>query len=115
MLDFSVEDCDRFGGFNNTTPMVLALKANQPDSDYFYLYRLSYLWSVVLGYILTFVIGYGMSLILIWLGYQGTDRIYLDSSKTCINTDLFSPPVAKRMRRALAKHIENGGDVMTKN
>nr|XP_029727511.1 putative sodium-dependent multivitamin transporter isoform X2 [Aedes albopictus] len=111
MLDFSVEDCDRFGGYNNTSPMVMALKLDRPDSDYFYLYRLSYLWSVVLGYIVTFVIGYGTSLILLWLGYGGTDRIYLDSGKTCINTDLFSPPVAKRMRRALAKHIENGGDI----
>lgn len=95
--------------------MVMALKLDRPDSDYFYLYRLSYLWSVVLGYIVTFVIGYGTSLILLWLGYGGTERIYLDSGKTCINTDLFSPPVAKRMRRALAKHIENGGDVITKN
>ncbi|XP_058824324.1 putative sodium-dependent multivitamin transporter [Topomyia yanbarensis] len=114
MLDFSVEDCSRFGGYNSTTisPMVMAQRVDRSDdSDYFYLYRLSYLWSVVLGYIVTFVVGYSTSLLLRWLGHQGAERIYLDNDKIYINTDLFSPPVAKRMKRTLAKHIENGGDI----
>ncbi|XP_055637499.1 putative sodium-dependent multivitamin transporter isoform X2 [Toxorhynchites rutilus septentrionalis] len=113
MLDFSVEDCSRFGGFNSTisSPFVMAHQMERPDSDYFYLYRLSYLWSVVLGYVTTFMIGYGISLILHCIGRQGTERIYLDNDKRYINTDLFCPPVAKRMKRTLAKHIENGGDI----
>lgn len=113
MLDFSVEDCSQFGGFNSTTitPMVMAQRMDRPDSDYFYLYRLSYLWSVVLGYLLTFIVGYSVSLTLRWLGHQGTERIYLDNDHVYINTDLFSPPVAKHIKRALAKHIQNGGEV----
>ncbi|XP_053697408.1 putative sodium-dependent multivitamin transporter [Sabethes cyaneus] len=113
MLDFSVEDCSRFGGYNATesSPIVMAQRVEREDSDYFYLYRLSYMWSVVLGYIVTFIVGYGTSLMLRWLGYSGTDRIYLDNDKVYINTDLFSPPIAKRMKRALAKHLENGGDI----
>lgn len=113
MLDFSVDDCSRFGGFNSTeiTPIVMAQRLDPPETEYFYLYRLSYLWSVVLGYIVTFVVGYGTSLALRWLGHSGTERIYLDNDKIYINTDLFSPPIAKRMKRALAKHIENGGDI----
>lgn len=113
MLDFSVEDCSQFGGYNatNISPMVRAQRMYMEDSDYFYLYRLSYLWSVVLGYLLTFVIGYGTSITLHWLGYQGTERIYLDDAKVLINTDLFVPPVAKHMKRTLAKHIENGGEI----
>ncbi|XP_058449666.1 putative sodium-dependent multivitamin transporter [Malaya genurostris] len=108
MLDFSVEDCSRFGGYNSSTisPIIRA-----PESDYFYLYRLSYLWSVVLGYLVTFVIGYSTSLLLRSIGYQGTERIYLDNDRVYINTDLFSPPIAKRIKRSLAKHIENGGEI----
>lgn len=116
MLDFSVEDCSQFGGYNSTTitPIVMAQRLDRPDSDYFYLYRLSYLWSVVLGYVLTFIVGYTVSLTLRWLGHQGTERIYLDNDHVYINTDLFSPPVAKHIKRALARHIENGGEVITK-
>lgn len=113
MLNFSVENCDQFGGYNASlfSPMVMAQRMEQPDSDYFYLYRLSYLWSVVLGYLTTFIIGYGTSLILRWLDYQGPERIYLDNAQVYINTDLFSPPIAKRMKRKLARHIENGGEI----
>uniref|UniRef100_A0A2M4AFP2 Putative sodium-dependent multivitamin transporter n=1 Tax=Anopheles triannulatus TaxID=58253 RepID=A0A2M4AFP2_9DIPT len=119
-LDFSTEDCSDFGGFNETArvllPIAMAQRAavnDEPrdDSGYFYLYRLSYLWFSVLGYIVTFVVGYGTSLVLRWRGAQGTERIYLDENRIAYNTDLFSPPIARRMKQRLATFIENGGDV----
>ncbi|XP_050087971.1 putative sodium-dependent multivitamin transporter [Anopheles aquasalis] len=119
-LDFSTEDCSDFGGFNETTrtllPIAMAQRAaadDEPrdDSGYFYLYRLSYMWFSVLGYIVTFVVGYGTSLVLRWRGAQGTERIYLDENRIAYNTDLFSPPIARRMKQRLAAFIENGGDV----
>ncbi|XP_035780997.1 putative sodium-dependent multivitamin transporter [Anopheles albimanus] len=119
-LDFSTEDCSDFGGFNETArvllPIAMAQRATandepRDDSGYFYLYRLSYLWFSVLGYIVTFVVGYGTSLVLRWRGAQGTERIYLDENRIAYNTDLFSPPVARRMKQRLAAFIENGGDV----
>uniref|UniRef100_A0A2M4BHR8 Putative sodium-dependent multivitamin transporter n=2 Tax=Anopheles marajoara TaxID=58244 RepID=A0A2M4BHR8_9DIPT len=119
-LDFSTEDCSDFGGFNETArallPIAMAQRAaadEEPrdDSGYFYLYRLSYLWFSVLGYIVTFVVGYGTSLVLRWRGAHGTERIYLDDNRIAYNTDLFSPPIARRMKQRLAAFIENGGDV----
>uniref|UniRef100_A0A182XJ67 Sodium-dependent multivitamin transporter n=1 Tax=Anopheles quadriannulatus TaxID=34691 RepID=A0A182XJ67_ANOQN len=113
-LDFSVEDCSEFGGYNQTSlPLAMAQRAAEPrdDSDYFYLYRLSYLWFSVLGYLVTFLVGYGTSVLLRWRGAQGTERIYLDEQQTYLNTDLFSPPVARAMKQRLAKFIENGGDI----
>ena len=65
----------------------------------------------MLGYLVTFLVGYGTSVLLRWRGAQGTERIYLDEQQTYLNTDLFSPPVARAMKQRLAKFIENGGDV----
>ncbi|ETN60334.1 sodium/solute symporter [Anopheles darlingi] len=120
-LDFSTEDCSDFGGFNETArvllPIAMAQRAaaanDEPsdDSGYFYLYRLSYMWFSVLGYIVTFIVGYGTSLVLRWRGAQGTERIYLDENRIAYNTELFSPPIARRMKQRLAAFIENGGDV----
>ncbi|XP_049537908.1 putative sodium-dependent multivitamin transporter [Anopheles darlingi] len=120
-LDFSTEDCSDFGGFNETArvllPIAMAQRAaaanDEPsdDSGYFYLYRLSYMWFSVLGYIVTFIVGYGTSLVLRWRGAQGTERIYLDENQIAYNTELFSPPIARRMKQRLAAFIENGGDV----
>ncbi|KFB39610.1 AGAP004199-PA-like protein [Anopheles sinensis] len=114
-LEFSVDDCSEFGGFNQTSvvPLAMAQRAAdvRPDSDYFYLYRLSYMWFSVLGYLVTFAVGYGTSLLLRWRGMAGTERIYLDEQQVYLNTDLFSPPVARAMKQRMARFIENGGDV----
>ncbi|XP_058057919.1 putative sodium-dependent multivitamin transporter [Anopheles bellator] len=117
-LNFSVEDCSEFGGYNETTrqlPLAMAQRVSEvvprDDSDYFYMYRLSYMWFSVLGYLVTFTVGYGTSLVLRWRGAHGAECIYLDEQHLYLNTELFSPPIARRMKKRMAAFIENGGDI----
>ena len=60
---------------------------------------------------MTFLVGYSVSFILDKLDVAGEKRIYLDADKKVINTDLFAPPVAKRLKNQIKKYLENGGPV----
>lgn len=71
-----------------------------------YLYRISYMYSAFIGFLITFILGYTISCILILLKKQGKERIYMDDSKTFINPDLFFPPKAKYIRRRNLKLAE---------
>ncbi|XP_044729076.1 putative sodium-dependent multivitamin transporter [Chrysoperla carnea] len=88
-LPVSVEGC------NSTTHIlpgyVSSLTASRDDSQYFYLYRLSYLWVCVIGFLLTFIIGYVVSL----LTGSNTEKL---------NPDLFVPPLANKLRRSLRRY-----------
>lgn len=37
---------------------------------------------------------------------QGESKIYTDSTQTFINTDLFSPPIARRLKKQMASRME---------
>ncbi|XP_073848116.1 putative sodium-dependent multivitamin transporter [Musca autumnalis] len=79
--------------FNSTTP------ANIPaPKEYFWLYRLSYLWFSVLGFTLTLVVGYGASRLLEYFHLADNSQIYLDSLRRQIDYDLFVPPLSRRLR-----------------
>lgn len=93
-LEFSTEDCSEFGGFNKTT-------TSDPveEKEFFYLFRLSYIYAAFIGFVVTFVIGFILSYILRAMKKQGKERIFTDSTKTTINPDLFLPPIAKSIRR----------------
>uniref|UniRef100_A0A1B0CNT6 Uncharacterized protein n=1 Tax=Lutzomyia longipalpis TaxID=7200 RepID=A0A1B0CNT6_LUTLO len=121
MLEFSTEGCTD-SRFNSTfyafTPISEAHSARlavadavPDDSDYFWLYRLSYLWYSVLGFLVTLFVGLASAYILKWLKLEGESRIYEDETKECINTDLFSPPIAWQLKKRYAKYIQNGGIV----
>lgn len=124
MLSFSTQDCSDFGGFNVTSEFVSNIpnaSVNKlvstettiiPETEYFYLNRLSYMWAGVLGFLVTFIVGLSLSYILKRCNAQGKEKMYLNDDKTSINTDLFSPPVAKRLKRQMARYIENGGNVI---
>lgn len=55
-----------------------------PNDDYFYLYRISYMYYIVLGFIVTFVIALIIT------------AIFPESN--CDDPNLFTPFVAKRLR-----------------
>lgn len=124
MLSFSTQDCSDFGGFNVTSEFVSNIPNASvdklvstettiiPETEYFYLNRLSYMWAGVLGFLVTFIVGLGLSYVLKRCNAQGKEKMYLNDDKTSINTDLFSPPVAKRLKRQMARFIENGGNVI---
>jgi len=95
-LDFSTDDCSQFGLYNVTRSIPPSIVSQ--ESQYFYLYKLSYLYSVVIGFFVTFFIGILASRLLKSMNYVGTDKIYKDQEKKMINYDLFFPPVARRLR-----------------
>ncbi|XP_075165443.1 putative sodium-dependent multivitamin transporter [Haematobia irritans] len=68
------------------------------EQEYFWLYRLSYLWFSVLGFILTLTIGYGSSWLLEHYNLADNSQIYLDTSLKQIDYDLFAPPLSRRLR-----------------
>ncbi|XP_046736678.1 putative sodium-dependent multivitamin transporter [Diprion similis] len=80
-------------GCNGTLPTQTMSSIRQMplgDSSYFYLYRISYMWYAPLGFIVSVVIGLAVST-LIGLLSKKTPRE--------IDPDLFTPLVAKRVRR----------------
>lgn len=78
---------------------------------YFWLYKISYLWYAPLGFTIVFFGGWLISSILIALNLDGEPTIYMDVNRKIMNADLFSPPIAKRIRLQNAKYLENGFSV----
>lgn len=67
--------------------VILNFFSRVPHEDsYIYLYRISYLYYIVLGFMVTFVVAMVVSAI-----FRGTNRDY--------NPDLFTPYVANRLKR----------------
>ncbi|KAI9589534.1 putative sodium-dependent multivitamin transporter [Glossina fuscipes] len=79
-------------------PSNMKQKATDQETDYFYLYRISYMWYSVLGFLITFLMGCLCSWIFEKLHWDNNDRIYTDCTRTIIKYELFVPPVAKRLR-----------------
>lgn len=101
LLDFSIDDCSKFdsnsvGQFSTNQTIINELS----DGDsYFYLYRISYMYAVILGFLITLLLGYLLSYIFYKLGLQSMDKIYIKNSQNEIDTTLFVPPIAKRIKR----------------
>ncbi|XP_045765978.1 putative sodium-dependent multivitamin transporter [Maniola jurtina] len=83
-LPVSVEGCP----FNGTLPIQTP---SQP-SDYFYLYRISYMWTSPIGFIWVLVVGSVISLI--WKQQQPWQK----AGHTHPDPALFTPPLASRLR-----------------
>ncbi|XP_037935642.1 putative sodium-dependent multivitamin transporter [Teleopsis dalmanni] len=74
-------------------------KAIEEEDHYFYLYRISYMWYAVIGFLLTFFVGLIFSWIYAKLNWDSNAHIYTDPGCTLIKYDLFVPPIANRLRR----------------
>lgn len=112
-LHFGDSDCSRFENITRGYPTPQAVRTEtcnlvdpRPGNEYFWLYRVSYLWLVVFGFFVTLIIGYVVSYVLERFDMGGESKIYTDSTKAYINTDLFSPPIAKRLRHLNARNLE---------
>ncbi|XP_075211404.1 putative sodium-dependent multivitamin transporter isoform X2 [Lycorma delicatula] len=81
----------------NKTSILLTSTSSVPvgghynDEHYFYLYRISYLWYISIGFLITMFIGTLVSTAFIFTGNKVPD------SK--MDPDLFSPPVAAYLKR----------------
>ena len=63
------------------------------------MYRVSYMYGVVIGFLVTFILGYLMSCVLFYTGMETKEKIYVKDSINEINTDLFVPPIARKIKR----------------
>lgn len=88
-----------------TTTTDLNVSAEQ---HFFWLYRLSYLWSCVIGFILTSISGYTLSWLFAYLKWADNSKIYLDISRKLIDYDLFVPPLSRRLREQATASEELG-------
>lgn len=64
------------------------------------------MYAVVIGFLVTFILGYVFSYIFYLLKLQTMDNIYIDKETKEINADLFSPPIAMRLRKIFQKKNE---------
>jgi len=71
------------------------------DSSYFYLYRISYMWYSLIGFLLTFVLG---------LLISNLSRLFIKNQKNhVLDTNLFFPVIARRIRYRRRRAMENAG------
>lgn len=80
------------------TTMVSVTATETEEPHYFYLYRISYMWYSVIGFLVTLFVGLVCSWLYAKLGWDSNAHIYTDSACTTIKYDLFVPPIAKRLR-----------------
>lgn len=66
------------------------------------------MWYAPLGFCISLISGWLISVILAHFDLAGEPTIYSDENKDIINADLFTPPLAKRIR------IQNN-EFLTKN
>lgn len=69
------------------------------DEQYFYLYRISYMWYAALGFLIAFFGGWLFSWIAAVFKWDSNRHIYQDAECTLIKHDLFVPPISKRLQR----------------
>lgn len=95
----------------STEPVSDMLLQRNDDVEYIWLMKVSYMWYGVFGFLITFIVGYVVSVSLDLCNYGGSKKIYLDTKKRYIDTELFSPPVARRLKRQNARFLERDSNV----
>ncbi|KAL7738439.1 hypothetical protein ACLKA6_006750 [Drosophila palustris] len=99
-LPFNTEGCE----LRNVTQVANALQgSDEEEPHYFWLYRLSYLWYCVLGFLVTTLVGYCGSIALARYNCADNSQIYLDKHKKHLDYDLFAPILSRRWRRQQQK------------
>lgn len=107
VLGFSIEDCSAFEGKLSLTNMTIPISSidrsftSDAEQTYFYLYRVSYMYGVIIGFLVTLILGYVFSYIFYLLKWQTMEKIYVEGSIGELNADLFVPPIAKRIKRKI--------------
>ncbi|XP_055854921.1 putative sodium-dependent multivitamin transporter [Episyrphus balteatus] len=110
-LPMSIVGCSIYKDSSPNSLLLELMKPRAEDSDYFYLYRLSYMWYSVLGFAATFICGYILSFVCELLKLDDNRLIYTDKERTQYNCDLFITPIAKQLRsRNINNSKVNGGD-----
>ncbi|XP_017869858.1 PREDICTED: putative sodium-dependent multivitamin transporter [Drosophila arizonae] len=71
----------------------------EPESSYFYLYRISYMWYAPIGFVISLFGGWLLSYCMAAFKWDNNRRIYHDADCTLIKHDLFVPPIAKHLQR----------------
>jgi sodium-coupled monocarboxylate transporter 8/12 len=104
-LEFSTANCTQFEGMsaNFTNPFVSTADVTIDEQNYFYLYKISYLYAVIMGFVITVFVGYLTSFILYMLKLQTKEKIYVKGSINEIDMNLFSPPIARSLKRKMNK------------
>ncbi|XP_017482151.1 PREDICTED: putative sodium-dependent multivitamin transporter [Rhagoletis zephyria] len=101
-LEFSTEGCSASPPTSHVsdifTPFAATAAAEAEEPHYFYLYRISYMWYSVIGFLVTLFMGLVCSWLYAKLGWDSNAHIYTDSTCTTIKYDLFVPPLARRLR-----------------
>lgn len=64
------------------------------------------MWYAPLSFFMSLFGGWLFSVALDGLGLSGEPTIYTDENRTIINADLFTPPLAKRIRKRNAEVME---------
>ncbi|XP_071873914.1 putative sodium-dependent multivitamin transporter isoform X1 [Bombus fervidus] len=93
-------------GCSNATISIPMEKVPLKSDDYFYMYRVSYMWYAPIGFLITFIIGLGLSYCL--------DRIYKEP-KVGLDTNLFFPLIGERIRRRNREISGSSENVISKN
>ncbi|XP_055917592.1 putative sodium-dependent multivitamin transporter [Eupeodes corollae] len=111
-LPLTANECVSFNATTSSTFVPLG-----PDNtEYFYLFRISYLFVAVLGFLITILIGYLSSIIMETLYLADNSSIYLDAAKTQLDYDLFAPPISNYLKRKSLAQVKSGeNDYCLKN
>ncbi|XP_018354072.1 PREDICTED: putative sodium-dependent multivitamin transporter isoform X1 [Trachymyrmex septentrionalis] len=99
-LPTTIEGCDK-NSTNITMSIVqnvMNFSKNNSDSSYFYLYRISYMWYSLLGFLITFLVG---------LLISNLSRLFIQNQNSQLDTNLFFPVIARRIRCRRCNNIEN--------
>ncbi|KAL5284019.1 hypothetical protein ACFFRR_006347 [Megaselia abdita] len=89
VLSFSVEECNVEGLLTSST---------DDETDYHWLYKMSYLWQAVTGFFITMITGYIFSLIFQYWGIDKNEKIYVDRDGKLLRSELFSPFLQRRIK-----------------
>lgn len=112
-LELTIEGCEE--RISNSTMIAESLRAVEDivnvtlasttttrtptvPQQYFWFFRLSYLWFSVIGFTITLVVGYGMSWLLEHFKWADNSQIYLNVVHKQIDYDLFAPPLSRKLR-----------------
>lgn len=104
-FDVNTTEMKDFTTTRNSDSFVQSLKLTvekREEHKFYWLYRVSYLWYSVIGFIVTFTMGYIWSILLEKFGWANNNQIYTDPTNKVIDPDLFVPPLARKLyRRAI--------------
>lgn len=96
---------------STVVPVSNVFPQGNDDVEYIWLLKLSYLWVGVLGSTVTFIVGYVVSCLLDLFNLGGLKKIYLDTNNLYIDLELFSPPIARQLKKQNARILERESNV----